>query len=579
MFSEKILTNRLPLLAGVSAGCLTATAAAAQSAAAQPAAAIQPARPNIILIMVDDVGYSDLGCFGSEIDTPNLDRLAQGGLKLTQFYTTPRCCPTRASVLTGLYSHQAGIGLMMEDRKLPGYRGELARDTVTIAEELKGAGYATAAIGKWHVAHICFEGDGKRQLNFESQTPFWDNKDNWPLQCGFDSFFGTVHGVSSYYDPFTLVDGNDPIEASQVSKDFYYTNVLTDKAVAEIDRLAAGDRPFFMYLAYTAAHWPLQAPGAMIAKYRERYLAGWDKIRADRHQRQLRMGLVGKNWPLPPRDPRVPAWEKAPAHKWNANRMATYAAMIDIMDSGVGRVHETLKARGIDKNTLIIFISDNGGCDEGLDPRWFDVPGRLRDGRAVKAGNNNHTVMAGPEDVWQSYGPPWANVSNTPFRRYKHFTHEGGIATPCIIHWPAGIRNPGASSTQVGHIIDLLPTFADVAGATHPATRAGQPMQPLEGRSLLPVIAGGTRPPVPLFWEHEGSCAVRVGDWKLVLRAGQPWELYNMVTDRTEQNDLAAVHPEKVAGLGKLYAEWAERCHVLPYPLPEPDRQPGAAPD
>ncbi|MDR1011306.1 MAG: arylsulfatase [Opitutaceae bacterium] len=567
MITQKLLRRGIPFLAGATAATAFTAGAnvVAAATAAVVAAAATPQRPNIIVILTDDMGYSDLGCFGSEIETPNLDRLAQGGLKLTQFYTTPRCCPTRASLLTGLYSHQAGIGNMMQDNHIPGYRGELGKDTVTIAEELKGAGYATAAIGKWHVCHINF--DGKRQLNFESKKPFWDTKDNWPLQRGFDSYFGTIHGVNSYYDPFSLVDGNNPVDAPQVSKNFYYTDVLTDKAVAQIDAFAAGGgKPFFMYLAYTAAHWPLQAPEPVIAKYRERYLAGSDKIREARHRRQLQMGLIDKNWPLSPRDPRATTWEKTPDHEWEANRMATYAAMVEIMDQGVGRIHDELKAKGMDKNTLIVFLSDNGGCAEGIGAGYYDVPSRLRDGRPVKVGNNDHTIMAGPEDVWQSYGPRWANVSDTPFLRYKHFTHEGGISTACIMHWPDGIKHPGTVTNQVGHIIDLLPTFADIAGATHPATRAGHPVQPLEGRSLLPVIEGGTREAAPLFWEHEGNRAVRAGDWKLVALNNKPWELYNMAADRTERNDLAAATPEKVAELDKLWNAWAKRCHVLPKP-------------
>ena len=576
MLSQKFLTNGLPLFMGVSATCLTAVTAtiavtATTAATAQPApAAAQAARPNIILILVDDMGWSDLGCFGSEIDTPNLNRLAKDGLQLTQFYTTPRCCPTRASILTGLYSHQAGIGDMMQDKGLPGYRGELAKNTVTIAEELKAAGYATAAIGKWHVAHIIF--DGKRQLNFESKKQFWDHKDNWPMQRGFDSYFGTIHGVNSYYDPFSLVDGNTPVEAPQVSKNFYYTDVLTDKAVAKIDELApaaaTGDKPFFMYLAYTAAHWPLQAPEAAIAKYRERYLAGWDKIRAARYQRQLELGIIDKNWPLSPRDPRVPAWDKAPDHKWEANRMATYAAMVEIMDKGVGRVWDELKAKGIDQNTLIIFLSDNGGCAEDVGATWYDVPSKLRDGTPVHIGNGpkERNVMAGPENVWQSYGTPWANVSDTPYVRYKHYTHEGGIATATIAHWPAGIAHPGTVTNQVAHIIDVLPTFVDVAGATHPATYKNHPVQPLEGRSLRPLFEGGARDSVPLFWEHEGNRAVRVGDMKLVALKGRPWELYNVVADRTEQHNRASAQPAKVAELSKLWDAWAKRCNVVPAP-------------
>ncbi|MDR1011656.1 MAG: arylsulfatase [Opitutaceae bacterium] len=573
MITKKILIGGLPLLASVAVGGLCAGAA-------------QAARPNIILIMADDLGYSDLGCFGAEIDTPNIDRLAKNGLTMTQFYTTPRCCPTRASLLTGLYPHQAGIGHMMQDRGLHGYRGELGKDTVTMAEELRGAGYATSMVGKWHVAHVFF--DGKKQLDFKSQKPFWDNKDNWPLQRGFDRYYGTIHGVNSYYDPFSLVNGNTPIEAPDERKDFYYTDVITDKAVAEIDRFAGGGgggdgdgKPFFLYVAYTAPHWPLQAPEAAIAKYRKRYLAGWDKIREERYQRQIKMGLIDKGWPLSPRDPRANDWGNVREREWEANRMATHAAMIEIMDQGVGRIHEQLKARGLDQNTLVIFLSDNGACDERVSANWYDVPSRLRDDRAVRVGNNDRTVMAGPEDVWQSYGIAWANVSDTPFVLYKHYTHEGGISAPFIAHWPAGIKTPGARTEQIGHIIDIMATFADIAGAKHPATYQGRQVQPLEGRSLVPVFQDQARPrDTPLFWEHEGNRAVRLGDWKLVAQNRKQWELYNIKIDRTEQDNLAATNQKKVRELSALYEAWARRCGVVPYSqLPKPIHRDNGAPE
>ncbi|MDR1011559.1 MAG: arylsulfatase [Opitutaceae bacterium] len=564
MVIQKLLFGSIPLLFG---------------AAALAAHAAAPRRPNIILILADDLGYSDLGCFGSEIDTPNLDRLAQNGLRMTQFYTTPRCCPTRASLLTGLYSHQAGIGNMMEDQGIPGYRGELAENALTMGEELRLAGYRTSAVGKWHVAHIYF--DGKKQLNHESDVPFWDNKKNWPLQRGFDRYYGTIHGVNCYYDPFSLTDGNTPVTTAP-ARDFYYTDALSDRAVAEIDHFTSADagsgdaKPFFLYLAYTAPHWPLQAPEADIAKYRKRYLEGWDKIRAARYQRQIDLGVIDKNHPLSPRDPRVTVWQNVRDKEWEANRMATYAAMIGRMDKGIGRVYERLREKGIADNTLIIFLSDNGACDERVHPAWYDVPDRTRDGRPVKTGNNDHSVMAGPVDVWQSYGPPWANVSDTPFLLYKHFTHEGGIATPLIAHWPAGIANPGTMTNRVGHIIDIMATFVDVAVATHPAAREGRAIQPLEGTSLLPVFAGktdGAERPTPLFWEHEGNRAVRLGKWKLVARNKQPWELHDVEADRTEQKNLVSDHPQKVRELSALYDAWAARCGVvgrdmLPKPRP-----------
>jgi arylsulfatase len=528
----------------------------------RPAAAASPPRPNIVLILADDLGFSDLRCFGSEISTPNLDRMASEGLKLTQFYTTPRCCPSRAALLTGLYPQQAGIGNMMDDRGIPGYRGELNRNCLTIAEELQLADYHTAMVGKWHLAHIYF--DGKKQLNHESEEPWWDNKSDWPLQRGFEDYFGTIHGVNSYYDPFSVVRGNTPTRAEGTN--FYYTDVLTEHAVADINRLAGSDKPFFLYVAFTAPHWPLQAPEKDIAKYRQTYLAGWDAIRTNRYQRQIQMGIIDKSWLLSPRDPRVPPWGQVRDKEWEANRMATYAAMVEHLDRGVGKILDALKADGIEKNTLVIFFSDNGGCAEIVQPDWYDVPSRTRDGRPVAVGNGNHSVFAGPDNVWQSYGVPWANVSDTPFLLYKHFTHEGGIASAFIARWPAVIRASGTMSRQLGHVTDIMPTLVEIGGAKYPKDYYGHAIQPLEGSSLLPIFEGNDRPhPSPVFWEHEGNRAVRLQQWKLVARAGQPWELYDTVADRTEQNDLAGTHAEKVNEMSDLYNAWAKRCNVVPF--------------
>jgi len=525
------------------------------------AAETPAAPPNIILVLADDLGYSDLGCYGSEISTPNLDRLAADGMRLAQFYTTPRCCPSRAAMLTGVYPQQAGIGNMMEDRGLPGYRGELSRNCLTLAEELRRANYHTAMVGKWHQSHIYF--DGKKQLNYESDVPFWDNQNNWPLQRGFEDYFGTIHGVCSYYDPFSLVRGNTPIRPSGTN--FYYTDAIAENAVAEINKYAGGDKPFFLYVAFTAPHWPLQAPEADIAKYRQRYLAGWDAIRTTRYQRQLALGIIDKNWPLSPRDPRVPAWTNTPDQEWEANRMATFAAMVERMDQGIGRILDTVQQQGIRSNTLVIFLSDNGGCAEVIQPEWYDVPSRTRAGKTVLVGSSDHSVFAGPAEVWQSYGLPWANVSDTPFRLYKHFTHEGGIASPTIVSWPAVIPQPGTISHQLGHVTDIMATVVEAAHAQHPATYEGRSILPLEGSSLLPILAGKTRPhPTPIFWEHEGNRAVRLGEWKLVAHDRQKWELYNMETDRTELTNLAASRPEKVKELAGLYDAWAARCQVLP---------------
>ena len=553
------------LLLGLSTLFLLSLPLASPSSAAMPAA-----KPNIVLILADDLGFSDLGCYGSEIATPNLDKLASGGIKFTQFYTTPRCCPTRAALLTGLYPHQAGMGAMMEDRGVPGYRGELSDQCITVAEELRLAGYHTLMAGKWHLCHIHFE--GKKQLNFQSDTPFWDSKSDWPLQRGFEEYFGAIHGVTSYYDPFSLVRGNTPIKAEGTN--FYYTDAISDAAVADIEKYAGGEKPFFLYVAYSAPHWPLQAPAEDIAKYRQTYMAGWDAIRTNRYRRQLELGLIDKAWPMSPRDERVPTWENAPHKEWQANRMATYAAMVERMDRGIGRIVSRLKEKGADQNTLVLFFSDNGGCAEVIQPDWYDVPGRTRDGRPIRVGNGDPAVLAGPDDVWQSYGVPWANVSDTPFRLYKHFVHEGGIATPFIAYWPAVIRQPGSVTRQLGHVTDLMATFVDIAGVRHPTSYLGRAILPLEGTSLLPILQGQQRPDrSPIFWEHEGNRAMRLGQWKLVSRYPNAWELYDMQADRTELHNLAAQHPEKVTELSGLYQQWAQRCGVLP-----PDRLPKPRP-
>jgi arylsulfatase len=449
---------------------------------------------------------------------------------------------------------------MMEDRGVPGYRGELNRNCLTMAEELRRGDYHTLMVGKWHVCHVHF--DGKKQLNYETDEPFWSDKEGWPLQRGFEDYFGTIHGVSSYYDPFSLVRGNTPTAAGT---NFYYTDAITENAVAEIDRYAGGKNPFFLYVAYTAPHWPLQAPEPDIAKYRQRYLAGWDVIRTNRYRRQIELNLIDKRWALSPRDPRVAAWDQIRDKAWEANRMATYAAMVEHLDRGVGRILDRLQEKGIDRNTLMIFLSDNGGCAEAVEPGWYDVPSRTRDGRKIRVGNGNQSVFAGPETVWQSYGVPWANVSDTPFLLYKHFTHEGGIATPFIARWPAVIKNSGAVSSQIGHVTDIMATFVEVSGARHPDTNEGRPIQPLEGKSLLSIFLAQARiRTTPIFWEHEGNRAVRVGQWKLVARHQQSWELYDLEADRTEQQNLAKEHPEKVLEMSALYDAWAKRCNVLP---------------
>ena len=537
--------------------------------------------PNIVLIMSDDMGFSDLGCYGSEINTPNLDRLANHGVRFTQFYNTARCCPTRAALLTGVYQHQAGIGLMTGDSKLPGYRGELGRDVVSIAEALSGAGYRRYMAGKWHVTrHVSPDGP----------------KDNWPLQRGFEKFYGTITGAGSFYDPATLCRGNTfitPVNDPQYRpKTYYYTHAINDNAVTFLKEHAdeSPDKPFFLYVAHTAAHWPMHALPDDIAKYKGQYDKGFAPIRESRLAKMKTLGLVTADTKL---SPQSDDWEKVEDKPWEARNMEVYAAMIDSMDQGIGRIVAELKRQGKLDNTIIIFLQDNGGCAEGygrgtprngyatdLKPMGPDdlqrniwPPMQTRDGRPLKTGPG---VMAGPEDTFIGYGRGWANVSNTPFREYKHFSHEGGISTPLIVHWPQGIdpsRN-GKLEDQPGHVIDIMATCVDLAGGVYPEKFGEHEIIPVEGVSLRPAFSGKPLERTDaLYFEHHLNCAIRDGDWKLVCKGHSgrevkdfAWELYNMRTDRAELQNVADKHPEKVEKLLAQWEEWAARAKVKPWP-------------
>ena len=511
-----------------------------------------PTRPNIILILNDDMGYSDLGCYGGEVRTPHLDSLAAGGLRYTQFYNTARCCPSRASLLTGLHPHQADVGHMMGDDGIDGYLGDLNPNAVTMAEALKGGDYACYMSGKWHVTrHI----DGP--------------KHNWPCQRGFDEFYGIIIGAANYYQPRTLTRNNERIEPE--GDDYFITDAISDEADAQIRRHVSEepDRPFFQYVAYTAPHWPLHAHPQDVASYAGRFDAGWDRLRGERLQRMIDLGLIDADWPLSERDERVPAWDAAENKQWEARRMEVYAAQIERMDRGIGRILQALEESGQLENTLIIFLADNGGCAEelGEHTRNWAVNkepvgmATTRDGRRIQYGNTPG-VMPGGEETYQSYGIPWANVSNTPFRLYKHWVHEGGIATPLIAHWPAGIAGRGELRRQPAQLPDIMATFLDVAGVDYPVTRQGEQVKPLEGFSMAPTFRDEDHGREVLYWEHEGNRAIRRGRWKLVRKYPGDWELYDLDSDRTELMDLAATEPEIVAELMALYALWEARCGV-----------------
>jgi len=519
---------------------------------------MQSKRPNILLILNDDMGYSDIGCYGGEIDTPHLDRLAANGLRYSQFYNTARCSPSRASLLTGLHPHQTGIGILTYSTGPEGYAGNLNKRCVTIAEVLKQNEYVTYLSGKWHIA-----------------SSLTEPTDAWPLQRGFDHFYGTIIGAGSFYNPNTLTRGNDNVE-SEAEQDpkFFYTDAISDQAAAFIreHRRNNSNTPFFQYVAYTAPHWPLHAHEEDIGKYKGRFDKGWDRLREERLSRLVASGLIHPSWKLTDRDPTQPPWPKADHREWRLRCMEVYAAQIDRMDQGIGRILVALEETGQFENTVIIFLSDNGGCaediPEGVSARelvdeLMIAKATTRTGEPVRFGNYP-SIMPGGEDTYQSYGTAWANLSNSPFRLYKHWVHEGGIATPLIVHWPDGIKDGGSLRHHPGQLPDIMATVLDIAGAKYPDTYDDNEIAPCEGESLVPSFSADSLDRGPLFWEHEGNAAVRVGKWKLVRKYPGPWELYDMEVDRTEMHDLAAKYPEMVTDMQEKYELWAQRCGVIP---------------
>jgi len=530
----------------------------------------EESRPNVILIMADDMGYSDIGCYGGEIQTPNLDQLAANGLRFTQFYNTARCCPTRASLLTGLYPHQAGVGHMMSDRGYDGYRGDLNRKSATIAEVLGASGYRTYMAGKWHVT---------------KHTRPVGPKDNWPVQRGFHRFYGTIHGAGSFFDPNTLTRDNTYIspysDPEYKPETYYYTDAISDQTVRYISEHQKQNKskPFFIYVSYTAAHWPMHALPEDIAKYDGKYDAGYGPIRKARIERMKEFGIIDKNSKL---SPQAGDWDKVQNKEWEAAGMEVYAAMVDRMDQGIGKIVNELKRQGQLDNTVLMYFQDNGGCAEGygrrgnrtradkptLKPMELSalqpsmIPRQTRDGYPVLQGTG---VLPGPADTFISYGRGWANVSDTPFREYKHWVHEGGIATPLVIHWPKGIQAKGELRQQPSHLIDIMTTCVEISGAEYPTKFKGNDIQQMEGRSLVTAFENKPLEREAIYWEHEGNRAVRAGKWKLVAKGSRgQWELYDMENDRTELNNLASAEPARAKSLADMWQKWAERANVLP---------------
>ncbi len=493
-------------------------------------------KPNIVLILADDLGFSDLGSFGSEIRTPNLDRLAQEGLRITQFYNSGRCCPSRAALLTGLYPHQAGVGDMVQDKGTPAYQGYLSKHSATIAQLLKTGGYNTIVSGKWHVGLV---------------------QSAWAVNRGFDQSFTMQNNGSSYFNSEPLYNDGRTVtfqlngrQIQRYDTSRYLTQAITDFAIQSIDRIKDQSNPFFLYLAYNAPHWPIQALPEDIARYKGSYMQGWDALRTARYKKLVSLGIIQKEWILSPRYEKAPEWKALSAiekDQWDT-RMAIYAAMIDRMDQCIGQVLDKLRATGRDRNTLVLFVSDNGGSGDTV-REWSYVTQKTGDPGSVNS--------------IDSYDPPWGNASNTPFRLFKKNTHEGGIASPFIAWFPGKIR-PNRLSKQIGHITDIMPTLLDVAGVRYPETFGNEQLTPLAGSSLIRLFQHPEQvEKKTIFWEHEGSRAVRKQDWKLVAEIGQPWELYDLKTDRTETTNLAGRYPGKVRELEREYLEWAEKVGVV----------------
>ena len=484
-------------------------------------------KPNIVLIMADDMGYSDLGCYGGEINTPNIDRFAEEGLRFTQFYNCARCVPTRASLLTGLYPHQVGIFSR-------GGNSKVMLNCVTLAEVLKSAGYRTLMTGKWH-------GPEK------------------PTERGFERYYGIISGCCNYFNPGLKRPGEkEPGRKSPgemrpwaiddkvirpytpEDRDFYTTDAFTDQALQYLEQYGPEDKPFFLYLPYTAPHFPIQAPAEDITKYRGKYKIGWDVIREQRYERMEEMGLIDEKWTLSPRGPRAPKWEDVKDKDIWDLKMAVYAAMIDRMDRNIGRILAKIRSLGKEENTLVMFLSDNGACAEDV--------------------NRTPNIPPGPMESYRSVDLPWANASDTPFRKFKQWTHEGGIATPLIVKWPKVIKNQGGLSHQVGHIIDFMPTFCEIARANYPQSYEGHSVQPVEGKSLMPIFEGKSREGHDtLFWEHLGNKAIRHGKWKAVADNSGIWELYNLEEDRTETNNLAETFPAQLKQMVEVWNDWVKR--------------------
>ena len=529
-------------------------------------------RPNIVTFLFDDMGFSDLGCFGGEIETPSIDALASGGFRATQFYNTARCCPARASLLTGLYPHQAGIGMMVYRDYGDGYRGGLNDRCVTLAEVLKDSGYQTMLSGKWHAGH---------QPHMRPETRGFERFTG--IYTHVDSYWKVLPGCEIYRDGELLMEAGRPVNPYNSEKEFYTTDFFTDTAIDYIDQAAEKpDIPFFLHVCHNAPHFPLEAPDHLIEKYRGRYLKGWDRLKEEKLERMKAMGIVGSGQKMargtgfdqaeregfnfkPPFDTEeIPKWDE---HNENQKeeldfRRAMYAAQIERLDENIGRVTEHLKKKELLDNTLILIMSDNG-CSGELGFYGMNWP-------QYQISNYEEWRTRGGWSI--SQGQCWASLSNTPLRKYKIFVHEGGIGSPFIAHWPKGISEPGRiCSDQTFHLIDIMPTLCDVAGAVYPEERSGHRTTPVQGISMVPWFtdSGKAEEARTLYWQHEVNAAIRQGNWKLVTsddRKPDSWELYDLTEDRSESDDLSGDQPQRVEQMKAQWREWAENSDVLPWP-------------
>ncbi|MBQ6161962.1 MAG: arylsulfatase [Bacteroidales bacterium] len=530
---------------------LSATAMLPTIAAAQQ----QAERPNIMLIVVDDMGYSDLGCYGGEINTPNIDGLAENGIRFTQFFNSARSCPSRGSLLTGMYAQQCGITAMGVS---------LNTQCVTIPEALKTAGYRTAMSGKWHLSLTQGIGNHDDQMAWLSHQNTFNNRpfapiETYPCNRGFDEHWGTIWGVCNHFDPFSLVHNEDPIYTDAIPDDFYSTDFITQKAIDMLDGLAEQSDPFFMYVSFNAPHWPLHAKPEDIARYKGVYDDGWDVLRTNRYNRMVELGIVDPNETPIAKNESGRAWNDETNKALQSANMEVHAAMVDCIDQGVGRILNELKQKGLYNNTIIIFTSDNGASSENYTIGDFDRHDRTRNGEMV----TRNAQVPGDELTYNYLDNGWAGAVNTPFRYWKRESYHGGTAAPTIIHWPAGMQaEKGSIMREPCHFIDVMPTCLELAGANYPKTYNGHTILPMaaEARSLMPLIKGASSwdEERTLFWEHEGGRAVRKGNWRMTsLCSDGKWHLYNLANDYSETTDVAASNPAKVTELKQLWNQWA----------------------